>query len=164
MALLVVDTSLLYVLTAIQRLDLLAAHIPLLVTNRGFGEHEEHASTKAHNYLNAEVAAKRVTVQAGGHDSQARALMRKYVGLSFTDAQALALAKARNGFLLADDTRLIEAAEAEECDWVDLAALLIAVRNAGQLDARALQELVTRIEVEAMHHVKAAAKRELGVH
>src|ERR1041385_2979283 len=158
MALLVVDTSLLFVLTAIQRLDLLAAHVPLLVTNRGFDEHEQHASTRAHDYLKAERDAKRVTVQAGGHDSKARELMRKHFGLSFTDAQALALAMARNGFLLADDTRLIQAAEAEGCDWVDLAALLIALRDERKLDAKGMQDLVARIELEAMHTVKAATK------
>jgi predicted nucleic acid-binding protein len=163
MSALVVDTSLLYVLTAIERLDLLAFHKPLTVTSRARGEHAQHGTPKMNAYLTARENDGLVRVIDPGLEAESRALQAKYRKLSFTDANCLALSKRDHTFLLADDRGLLEAAEAEGVDWVDLSMLLFTCVREGRIAKNEIGSLVQKIEQGAHHTVRAATKRGLGL-
>ncbi len=163
MAFVIVDTSLLQVLTTIERLDLLAKHRPLRISRLVRKEHARRAPSPADDYLRGQIEAGFVKVESPATTKAADGLCVKYRSLSFEDAEGLAWAIDTGGFLLSDDRALLRAAEAEGANWVDLAALLLACRNQGLLNRAQLRNLVAAIELDADHSITDAVKAELGL-
>ena len=163
MAFVIADTSLLQVLTTVGRLDLLSRHAPVRISRLVRREHARRAPDPAEGYLAQQIEAGLVKVESPGVGPAARALCVKYRALSFEDAEGLAWALAKDGFLLSEDRRLLEAAELEGADAVDLAALLMACRNEKVVTQAQLRSLVAAIELDADHAIAEAVKAELGL-
>lgn len=163
MAFVIVDTSLLQVLTTVKRLGLLAKHKPIHIARRVRREHARCAPPPAEHYLETQIKAGLVLVEHPGVDAQAQRLQVKFRKLSFEDAEGLAWARKQQAFLLTEDRALIDAAEAEGCNAIDLAALLLACKHDKVLDDTGLKKLVAAIELDAHHHVDAATKSALGI-
>lgn len=160
MAFVIADNSLLQVLTTVKRLDLLAKHKPIHISRRVRKEHGRRAPDPAETYLEQQIKAGFVKVESPGVSAAADALCAKYRRLSFEDAEGLAWTLAKDGFLLSDDRGLLEAAEAEGADAVDLSALLLACKHEGRLTRAQLRSLVAAIELDADHAIAEAVKAE----
>lgn len=163
MAFVIADTSLLQVLTAVKRLDLLSKHKPIHISRLVRKEHSRRAPDPAETYLEQQIKAGLVKVESPGVAAVADALCVKYRRLSFEDAEGLAWALAKDGFLLSDDRALLDAADAEGADALDLAALLMVCKNEGRLTLAQLRSLVAAIELDADHGISSAVKAELGL-
>lgn len=163
MAFLVVDTSFLYVLTAVQRLDLLAGHKPLLITKRAKAEHDTHADPAMQAYLDGCIAKGLVEVRDSKLHRETYALQQVEPGLSATDANAILFAQSlgADAWLLAEDRGLLAAADRRGVDTLNLAAWLAALKDQGMLDAPATCRLLASMEAIG-HKFSAKAKHALG--
>ena len=163
MAFIIADNSLLQVLTTVKRLDVFAKHKPIRISRLVRKEHARRAPDPAETYLEQKIKDGLVKVESPGVSANADALCKKYRRLSFVDGEGLAWALARDAFLLAEDRFLLEAAESEGANAVDLAALLMACKDEGRLSLPQLRSLVAAIELDADHVISAAVKAELGL-
>lgn len=163
MAFVIADNSLLQVLTTVRRLDLLSKHRPIHISRAVQREHKRRAPDPAEEYLQAQIKEGFVLVSSPGVTGAATRLQNRYRALSPEDAEGLAWAMKTNGFLLSEDRALLEAADAEGVDGVDLLALLLACKSGGLLTQTNLRTLVAAIELDADHNLSAAAKRALGL-
>lgn len=161
MAFVIADNSLLQVLTTVKRLDLLSKHKPIRISRLARKEHARRAPNPAETYLEQQIKTGLVKVESPGVSASADAIHAKYRRLSFADAEGLAWALERGGFLLTDDRALLDAAESEGANGVDLAALLMACKQEGRLTTHQLRSLVAAIELD--HDISAAVKADLGV-
>ena len=163
MALVVADNSLLQVLTTIRRLDLLGGNLPVQITKSVRREHRKRAPHPAEQYLQERIEAGDVLVKSPRVDTEADRIANQFRRLSFPDAECLAFAARINGFLLAEDRALLEAASAMDVVGVDLAAILMANRDADRIDMAELESIVAAIELDADHAFTAAQRSAMGL-
>lgn len=161
----ILDNSLLQVLTTIERLDILSKHKPVHIAPCVRNEHAKRAPHLADLYLESRLEAGFVKVTKPKFTDAAAKLYHKYEPiLGLCDAYGLAWASLNTDdyFFLSDDGDLLKFAEHEGVNAVDLSAVLLACKEAGLTTAQ-LRQLVHDIETKAQHGVKGQTKKALGI-
>src|SRR5688500_11496221 len=128
----ILDNSLLQVLTTVERLDILRSHKPLHIASCVREEHARRAPHIAETYLASRLETGLVKVTKPKFTDAASKLYHKYEPIwGHCDAYGLAWASLNTDdyFLLSDDRDLLRTAEEEGVNWVDLSALLLACKD-----------------------------------
>lgn len=160
---LILDTSILIVLTTVKRLDLLSVHFPLKISKTVLKEHAGIANQESCRYLDRLIGDKIVEVVRTNCRFEAIDLSRRDRRLSFADAEGIVWAKKDQGILLTEDERMQDTADRENVMWNNLVGILEMAKNDGIVSGPEMKKLVYAIELDANHHLAERDKTMLGV-
>lgn len=157
-----VDTSVLRVFTSVERLDLLAHWIPLVITPEILREHGK-APTHAVDCLSKALSKREISLEIPSVQSQAKSLVASNPALSDVDAESILYAEQKDyAIFVADSAYRIECKK-RGVPTSGVASVLMALRRKGVLTTAEVKALAVHAEAQGYYRFNADERKGLGV-